>query len=191
MAHRPKDGWRVRQVEAPLAQSVASSQQTTSVSTTPTSATSGADGGKTVRRVSQPLIFDLREGSEEGSGSIRGFVEFFRVDTDDEDEDEQVMVVNTVREEWTEQSSGEEANEAISIIVNSGVYASLFPGHLMNRGKAVKGAPPHLQDAQGTKIDIVLTSSEGTRRERATFCDVVSRPILSFGRLTQAGWSID
>ena len=28
-------------------------------------------------------------------------------------------------------------------------------------------------------------------KERVTFCDAVSQPILSFGRLMKMGWSID
>ena len=101
---------------------------------------------------------------------------------------------------WPEQDEQDE--ESLTIIVDSGADASLFPGHLMNKGKQVHEVSPLLQDAQGTRIqtyghkdiDIVLTSSEGRKvvlRERVTFCDVVSQPILSFGRLMKAGWSID
>ena len=63
MGHHSKDCWRARQIEAPPAASIASSGQTTSLSTTATSTSGGAEtqttGMKTVRRVSQPLIFDL------------------------------------------------------------------------------------------------------------------------------------
>ena len=73
--HHSKDCWRVRQIEAPPAASVSSSGNTTSPSTTATNLTGGGDSQgtalKTVRQVSQPLIFDLREETYEDSGSIR------------------------------------------------------------------------------------------------------------------------
>ena len=92
--------------------------------------------------------------------------------------------------------------EPMLIIVDSGADASLFPGSMMHKGKQAMGASPPLQDAQGTQIqtygrkdiDIVLDSSDGRKvvlRERITFSDVVSQPIISFGRLMKAGWSID
>ena len=59
-----------------------------------------------------------------------------------------------------------------------------------------------MQDAQGTKtktygskdVDIILWSTEGRQvilKERVTFSDCVSQPILSFGRLMKSGWSLD
>ena len=75
MGHHSKDCWRVRQAEAFPAASISSAGNTTSPSTTATNLTTGGDSQgtalKTVRRVSQPLIFDLREECYEDSGSIR------------------------------------------------------------------------------------------------------------------------
>ena len=171
---------------------------------------------KAVRRVSQPLIFDLRDDGDEGSGSVRmvemlsgvadaaSEVEFFHMDTDEEN-DEETMAINTAREGETLQSASmdeEWDGREFPIIVDSGADASLFPGHLMGRGVQGAGASLYLQDAQGSQIktyghkdvDIVLTSRDGRKvilKERVTFCDVVKQPILSFGRLMRAGWSID
>ena len=113
LGHHSKDCWRVRQVEAPPATSISSSGNTTSPSTTATNVTGGGDSQgtalKTVRRVSQPLIFDLRDESSEDSGAIRVLtalpeaemavdgVDFFHIDTDDES-DEKSMLISTVRE---------------------------------------------------------------------------------------------
>ena len=80
--------------------------------------------------------------------------------------------------------------------------ASLFPGFMRELGEEATGCTPYLQDAQGTKIktygskdvDIILWSTEGRQvilKERVTFSDCVSQPILSFGRLMKSGWSLD
>ena len=72
----------------------------------------------------------------------------------------------------------------------------------MTRSDQVLGQALHLQDAQGKKIqsygnkdvDILMMTSEGQSvvlKERVTFSDMVSQPILSFGRLMRSGWSID
>ena len=206
--HMSKDCWRVRQVEAPPAPSMtSSSQQGSMTATTTTSTTSGGDGAsKAIRRVSQPAVFDLRETALTGSirmiqESPRSSVEFYSIATDEEDEDEQDMdyVINTIQkqsEDMDVDDPGSENEETINVIV------SLFPGHLMGKGKPVKGVCPYLQDAQGTKIqtyghsdvDIVMHSKEGREvivKERVTFSDLVSQPILSYGRLLRTGWSID
>ena len=212
--HMSKDCWRVRQVEAPPAPSVtSSSQQGSMTATTTTSTTSGGDGAsKAIRRVSQPAVFDLRETELTGSirmiqESPRSSVEFYSIATDEENEDEQDMdyVINTIQHQSDDMEvddQGSENEETISVIVDSGADASLFPGHLMGKGKPVMGVCPYLQDAQGTKIqtyghsdvDIVMHSKEGREvivKERVTFSDMVSQPILSYGRLLRTGWSID
>ena len=72
----------------------------------------------------------------------------------------------------------------------------------MTRSDQVWGQALHLQDAQGKKIqsygnkdvDILMMTSEGQSvvlKEKVTFSDMVSQPILSFGRLMRSGWSID
>lgn len=153
--------------------------------------------------MSQPLIFDLRDDGDEGSGSVRmvemlsgvadaaSEVEFFHMDTEDE-YDEETMVINAVREGGEFQHAPKEEEWdglEFPIIVDSGADASLFPGHLMGKGVHAAGASPYLQDAQGSQIktyghkdvDIVLTSRDGRKvilKERVTFCDVVKQPIL-------------
>ena len=95
-------------------------------------------------------------------------------------------VINTIQqhEDMDEENQSLEDGDAINVIVDSGADASLFPGHLMGKGKPVKGMCPYLQDAQGTKIqtyghsdvDIVMHSKDGREviiKERVTFSDLV------------------
>ena len=69
--HVAKDCWRVRQIEIPAAQTtVPSSGQSAVSQTTTTTGDGNSSTGKAIRRVSQPLIFDLRQ-IDETSGTIR------------------------------------------------------------------------------------------------------------------------
>ena len=213
--HQAKDCWRVRQAEAPATQSVAGSRQRT---TSPSTTTSGTGGGgdqsaaaKSIRRVSQPAVFDLREASTGGSIRVvqEATVEYYNIFTDDENEDAQAAyVVNTVHERREDSEMNEDMVEdgikgpSMAVIVDSGADASLFPGFMRELGEESSGGTPHLQDAQGTKIktygsrgvDIILWSTEGRQvvlKEKVTFSDCVSQPIISFGRLMRSGWSLD
>ena len=60
-------------VEAPPSHSGGSSSQATTSPSTTLSTTSGGESGvtKAIRRVSQPVVFDLRGSVEEEAGSIR------------------------------------------------------------------------------------------------------------------------
>ena len=211
--HLSKDCWRVRQVEAPPTQSLSSTSQHGSTPSTATaSTTSGGDvSQKAIRRVSQPAVFDLRETSLTGSirmvqESPKSSVEYYSIATDDEAEDEEDhgYAINTVQQYDSMEIENEvpKVEETVNVILDSGADASLFPGRLMDRGIPTSGACPYLQDAQGTKIktyghsdvDIVMHAKDGREviiKERVTFSDVVSQPILSYGRLLRTGWSID
>ena len=209
-----RDCWRVRQVEAPATQSIAGSHTTSPSTTLTTSATSGGGGvsnlgAKNIRRVSQPVIFDLREGSDAGSIRMVSQVEFFNI-ASDEDEEYDSYRVNTTAETDEEEETHEvdgmgEEMPMLKVIVDSGSDAAIFPGKLMGStrgGDQVLGAALHLQDAQGKKIQsyghkdvgIVLMTSAGQSvvlKEKVTFSDMVNQPILSFGRLMKSGWLID
>ena len=89
LGHMAKDCWRVRQVESPATQSIAGSHTTSPSTTLTTSLTSGGgvemnSNAKNIRRVSQPVIFDLREGSDAGAIRMVSQVEFFNIASDDE-----------------------------------------------------------------------------------------------------------
>ena len=202
----------MRQVEAPAIQSIAGSHTTSPSTTLATSSTSGGGGemnstAKNIRRVSQPVIFDLREGSDAGSIRLVSQVEFFNIALDDENEYDGYMV-NTVIETDNEEVNlelYEEGGErqSFTVIVDSGADASIFPGRFLEStlsSKALQEAP-QLQDAQGKKIksygnkDVDIMMTPGGQavilKEKITFSDMVSQPILSFGRLMRSGWSID
>ena len=217
--HLAKDCWRVRQVEAP-ASNAPSSPPTVSPSTT-TSIQPGSETTlKAVRRVSQPLIFDLRS-YEESRGSIRmrmlrevekprkrAVVEFYNIATDDEEDYEGALKVNAIYEVPPEEEyqvdddpTGGGDGMMATIIIDSGADASIFPGHMLKQGRKARGMSPYLQDAQGRAIrtyghrdiDIELKAEDDrlvVLKERVTFSDVVSQPILSFGHLLRSGWSI-
>ena len=109
-----------------------------------TSATSGGGGdsnpgAKNIRRVSQPVIFDLREGSEAGSIRVASQVEFFNIASDEEDECDSYMV-NTIAETDDEEEAHEvdgmsEEVQTLKVIVDSGADASIFPGKLMGSAR--------------------------------------------------------
>ena len=162
-----KDCWRVRQIEAPPSQSGGSTSQATSPSTT-LSATSGGESSaaKAIRRVSQPVIFDLREIAEEETGSIRVLtactegigagrkrVEFFNMDVDDHfEQDTSGNLSIKMIGQGVDEHERESDEEEVTIIVDSGADASLFPGFVLRKGERIRGGGPMLQDAQGTQI---------------------------------------
>ena len=215
--HLAKDCWRVRQIEAP-ASNAPSSPPTVSPSTT-TSIQPGSETTlKAVRRVSQPLIFDLRS-YEESSGSIRmlrevekprkrAAVEFYNIATDDEEDYDGALRVNAIYEVPPEEEyqvddgpTGDGDGVMATIVIDSGADAPIFPGHMLKQGRKARGMSPYLQDAQGRAIrtyghrdiDIELKAEDDrlvVLKERVTFSDVVSQPILSFGHLLRSGWSI-
>ena len=191
---------------------IAGVRQLTTLSTT-----SGGDSSatKTIRRVSQPVVCDLREIAEQETGSIRVVmectegseyrkkkVEFYKMDVDDDpkydlSENLSIKMVGQEIGGDDQESDGEE----VTIIVDSGADASLFPGFMLRKGERIRGGGPVLQDAQGTRINTfghrdasITLQAEGERevilKERVTFSDVVAQPILSFGHLLRAGWSI-
>ena len=90
---------------------------------------------KNIRRVSQPVIFDLREGSDAGSIRMVSQVEFFNIASDDENEYDGYMA-NTVVETDNEEVNlelYEEGGErqSVKVIVDSGADASIFPGKFL------------------------------------------------------------
>ena len=98
---------------------------------------------KNIRRVSQPVIFDLREGSDAGSIRMVSQVEFFNIASDDENEYDDYMV-NTVVETDNEEVNlelYEEGGErqSFKVIVDSGADASIFPGKFLESTLSSKG----------------------------------------------------
>ena len=147
---------------------------------------------------SMPMTFDLRElasgfSSEE---SIRVVNEFYIGDEDEIDKGMVRMVA--------EAGSEFEEEEKVTIIIDSGADAPIFPATWKKSGVKVleKEKRSGLQDAQGKPIptlgrrdvEVLLRDDHGNvvkLRERVTISEAVSQPILCFGRLMEQGWSIN
>ena len=113
--------------------------------TTSTTSGGGGDvnaGAKNIRRVSQPVIFDLREGSEVSSIRMVNQLEFFNIASKDKEEDE-CYHVNTIAETENEEEADEAyatrgERQTLKVIVDSGADASIFPGRLMGRTRSIR-----------------------------------------------------
>ena len=96
---------------------------------------------KAIRRVSQPVVFDLRH-YEEASGAIRvlqsmdmrkkkAAVEFYSIATDDEEDDDGMKCrLMGGWKKWTRRK-----RRWKPIIVDSGADASIFLGYMLKQGR--------------------------------------------------------
>ena len=146
----------------------------------------------------QSAIFDLRPtSSSTSSGNVR-MVKFFYID-EDEDKDNQ-LDVRKVKSSFEEEKVYLPTEE-IKIIVDSGADCPLFPASMIGCGEEYYGPATSLQDAQGNKIptlgqrsiSVDLVDINGVKielRDTVMFSHEVHQPILSYGRLMDAGWSI-
>ena len=144
------------------------------------------------------LVFDFRGASHSHVSGDVNVVHFFIGDVEDD-----LHFTGHVRAVIDEMSDNDE--ELYNILVDSGADASIFPVSLL--GKGIPGKPAYgvigkLHDAQGTEIpsDAVqdmeirlkdVTGRTVTLRECVAVSSCVTQPILSFGHLLEAGWSID
>ena len=91
--------------------------------------------------------------------------------------------------------------EEVSIIIDSGADAPVFPSSMIHCGRDHSGQEVALQDAQGRQIpvlgqkavSVLLQDASGTEielQDNVVFSSEISQPILSYGRLMNAGWSI-
>ena len=92
-------------------------------------------------------------------------------------------------------------SKEVDIIIDSGADAPIFPASMFHCGEAHDGEPLALQDAQGRQIpvlgqktiSVLLEDAGGLEielRDSVVFSNEISQPILSYGRLMNAGWSI-
>ena len=203
--HLAKDCLRqVQEVQAQQSDVSGGPTSTTSgSSTTSTTSSSGWSGGGRVARVVEttpehyvfspmPTIFDMREDFS-SEGSIRVVTHYIG------DEDEEVGEIRAMAE-----VDEDEEHEMVSIIIDSGADAPIFPSAWRSAGRRVGEDEGRkiLQDAQGNRIptqgkrevEITLKDNLGRKvvfRERVTISDAVSQPILCFGKMMEQGWSID
>ena len=147
------------------------------------------------------LVFDMRDSVQSSFNGSVHVVHFFIGDDDSVELSGDVRVSNHVRAVISEVSD-DEHDETFSILLDSGADASIFPVSLLGRGRKSSQAIGRLCDAQGTEIpvesvqDMEIRMKDSTGkvvilREKVAVSSAVTQPILSFGRLLEAGWSID
>ena len=203
--HVARDCWRVRQVSNPdpsttIVTSVVEQAESIGPSASQACAASPTTTTKTVRRVSQPsssdgqnstVVFDLREPNDSTVMHIR-MVQFYYIDVDEkkmEEQGEDVELYNQI-------------NNEVSIIIDSGADAPVFPASMLACGEPHDGEVMALQDAQGRSIptlgqrtvSIQMEDFNGCLvelRDNVVFSEEITQPILSYGRLMDAGWSIN
>ena len=199
--HVAKDCWRIRQVgtseTATVVTSVngqesvgpSASQVQTSLAVKRVAMAQGSG------QVQSPVVFDLRSPGLSDGGQVR-MVKFFYID--DELEEPTSLKRTTLVD--TGQNYEIDSKE-VDIIIDSGADAPIFPASMFHCGEAHEGQPLALQDAQGRQIPVLgqktvavlLEDSGGVEielRDDVVFSHEINQPILSYGRLMNAGWSI-
>lgn len=197
--HFAKDCWKVRQMAGPETGTVISSAHgggQESVGPSASQHPAAPQHPSAVKRVSlQPgenrgtsVTFDMRGSSPLSSGSLR-MVQFYYLDND----------MNELQEDFQCEVDN---SPPFRVIIDSGADAPVFPASLAHCGQAHHGEQVALQDAQGNQIptmgqrvvSILLGDNRGIGMElieNVVFSPEVTQPILSYGRLMNAGWSID
>eukprot|EP00435_Cladocopium_sp_Y103_P071104 s334_g36.t1 len=95
-----------------------------------------------------------------------------------------------------------ESGDMCNMLLDSGADAAVFPVQLAGCGDDVDEASTKLHDAQGCLIPVQTMRAVEIRlldevgrvvlsKEKVAISPHVSQPILCFGRLLQAGWSMD
>ena len=212
VGHFSKDCWqRLRQVseEGGNPRSSAETGAVSSSTTTSSPGTSGKAG--TVKRVegvspfefkNEPMVFDLRPMSMPSvdSKQIR-MVQFFSISEDNEPNDEHdklIYHIMAVKEHY--ESMGEES--PVKVVIDSGADATILPSSYLVIGTELDEGAPRLQDAQGTPIEIraykqvcFIFRTEDDKEvqifDKAHFSDEINQPIISYGKLMEAGWNIE
>eukprot|EP00913_Durusdinium_trenchii_P026517 g24878.t1 len=212
VGHFSKDCWqRLRQVSEEGG-NPRSSAETGTVSSSTTTSSPGMSGkAGTVKRVeevspfefkNEPMVFDLRPMSMPSvdSKQIR-MVQFFSISEDNEPNDEHdklIYHIMAVKEHY--ESMGEES--PVKVVIDSGADATILPSSYLVIGTELDEGAPRLQDAQGTPIEIraykqvcFIFRTEDDKEvqifDKAHFSDEINQPIISYGKLMEAGWNIE
>ena len=201
--HLARDCWKVRQVGG--------AQEAATVLTSATAyqeSVGPSASAMTVKRVSlaedgtsrrECAVFDMRGSSPPSSGSVK-VVQFYYIDDDVEiGENDKIRSTQFLETEVMDHAVD---SEEVRIVIDSGADAPIFPSSMIHCGEHHPGESPQLQDAQGNPIptmgqrsvSICLDDINGAEVElidNVVFSSQVTQPILSYGRLMSAGWSID
>eukprot|EP00435_Cladocopium_sp_Y103_P031972 s1934_g8.t1 len=153
---------------------------------------------------SSHVTFDLRGSNASSWEHVRNddpcvrAVQFFYID----DELKEPASVRSTTSMQSEMQTFEMDESEVSIIIDSGADAPVFPASMIHCGKEHPGQTVALQDAQGRQIptlgqkamSVLPEDVNGTEIElldNVIFSNEINQPILSYGRLMNAGcWSI-
>ena len=210
--HISKDCWqRLRQVSEETTNAKANAETGTVASSPTTASQSTSWKSGTVKRVqevshpefeNEPMIFDLRPMSMASldNKQVR-MVQFFSISEEiepNDDEDKLTYNIMTV----TQQHHGMESEGPVSVIIDSGADATILPSSFLDVGTDLCEGAPRLQDAQGVPIAVrgykqvcFIFQADGEREvqifDKAHFSDEINQPIISYGKLMEAGWNIE
>lgn len=95
-----------------------------------------------------------------------------------------------------------EEGNPVSVIIDSGADATILPSSYLDIGTELDEGAPRLQDAQGVPIAIrgykqgcFSFKTEHNKEEqiynKTHFSDGINQLIISYGKLTEAGWNIN
>ena len=90
----------------------------------------------------------------------------------------------------------------MKVVIDSGADATILPSSYLAIGTELDEGAPRLQDAQGTPIEIrgykqvcFIFKTEDDKEvqifDKAHFSDEINQPIISYGKLMEAGWNIE
>ena len=117
-----------------------------------------------------------------------------------DEEQELPLGICVVQEEGDDYFGG--GRDLCQVIVDSGADATVLPASFLGIGAELSESAPRLQDAQGEHIRVrgyknvcfCFRTEQGKEveiHEKAHFAEGINQPIISFGKMMQAGWGID
>ena len=147
------------------------------------------------------MVFDLRPMSTPSvSDKQIRMVQFFSI-SEDEPNDEHDHVAYHIMAVRRNQSCVREEDQ-VKVIIDSGADATILPSSYLAIGTELDEGAPKLQDAQGVPIEVrgykqvcFIIQTDNNKEvqifDKAHFSDEISQPIISYGKLMEAGWNIE
>ena len=150
----------------------------------------------------EPMIFDLRPMTmaDIDRKQIR-VVQFFSIVAENEPNVNDTQVAYNIMAVKKEGNGMREGNP-VSVSISSGADATILPSSYLGVGTELDEGAPGPQDAQGAPIAIkgykqvcfsftTEDNKEAQIYEKVNFSDGVNQPIISHGKMMEAGWNIN
>lgn len=139
------------------------------------------------------MIFDLRSGAAQDDGAQVRAIRFY---IGDEYNEHTTGSIRVVLEEMPEDDDMDQ------ILLDSGADAAVFPASYIEAGLNSDAPVAQLHDAQGRQIPVLAMRDVEVRlwdqsgqavilQEHVAISSHVNKPILCFGKLREAGWSVN